>query len=123
MNAASLRCARRARAPLLGDAAIKVAEGLQLLGPADERLGHGSPSPRIAHRVADARRRSEMFNTADVATAHDWPALAALIRANPATRWVSTTPPPVGPERWALRLGVEDFADGTSASASASRPS
>lgn len=55
-----------------------------------------------------------MFNTADVATADDWPALAALIRANPGTRWVSTTPPPVGPERWALRLGVEDFADGES---------
>ena len=53
-----------------------------------------------------------MFNTADVATADDWPALAALIRANPETRWVSTTPPPVGPERWAMRLGVEDFADG-----------
>ncbi len=53
-----------------------------------------------------------MFNTADVATAHDWPALSALIRANPATRWVSTTPPPVGPERWALHLGAEDFADG-----------
>lgn len=55
-----------------------------------------------------------MFNTAEVATADDWPALAALIRANPATRWVSTTPPPVGPERWALRLGVEDFANGES---------
>ena len=53
-----------------------------------------------------------MFNTAEVATADDWPALAAVIRANPAARWVSTTPPPVGPERWALRLGVEDFADG-----------
>jgi hypothetical protein len=53
-----------------------------------------------------------MFNTVDVATAHDWPALAELIRAEPATRWVSDTPPPVGPERWALRLGVEDFADG-----------
>jgi hypothetical protein len=55
-----------------------------------------------------------MFNTAEVATADEWPALAALIRANPATRWVSTTLPPVGPERWALRLGVEDFADGES---------
>lgn len=55
-----------------------------------------------------------MFNTAEVATADEWPALAALIRAYPATRWVSTTPPPVGPERWALRLGVEDFADGQS---------
>jgi hypothetical protein len=55
-----------------------------------------------------------MFNTAEVAAADYWPALAALIRANPATRWVSTAPPPVGPERWALRLGVEDFADGES---------
>jgi hypothetical protein len=53
-----------------------------------------------------------VFNTADVETADHWPALAALIRAHPETRWVSTTPPPVGPERWALRLGVEDFADG-----------
>jgi hypothetical protein len=53
-----------------------------------------------------------MFNTAEVETAKDWPALAALIRAHPATRWVSTTPPPVGAARWALRLGVEDFADG-----------
>ena len=54
-----------------------------------------------------------MFNTAEVATARDWPALAELIRAHPETRWVSSTPPPVGADRWALRLGVEDFADGT----------
>ena len=53
-----------------------------------------------------------MFNTLDVATADDWPALATLIRDEPATRWVSETPPPVGLDRWALRLGVEDFADG-----------
>jgi hypothetical protein len=53
-----------------------------------------------------------VFNTVDVATAGDWPALTALIRDEPATRWVSETPPPVGPQRWALRLGVEDFADG-----------
>jgi hypothetical protein len=53
-----------------------------------------------------------VFNTVDVATAAEWPALAALIRDEPATRWVSETPPPIGPQRWALRLGVEDFADG-----------
>jgi hypothetical protein len=53
-----------------------------------------------------------MFNTAEVGRADEWPALAALIRAHPVMRWVSTTPPPVGPRRWALRLGVEDFADG-----------
>src|SRR5262245_61655274 len=55
-----------------------------------------------------------MFNTAEVARAEEWPALAAIIRAHPATRWVSTTPPPVGADRWALRLGVDDFADGES---------
>jgi hypothetical protein len=53
-----------------------------------------------------------VFHTADVATADDWPALAALIRASPETRWVSSAPPPVGPERWALRLGADDFPDG-----------
>ena len=51
-----------------------------------------------------------MFNTAEVATARDWPALAEVISAHPETRWVSSTVPPVGAARWALRLGVDDFA-------------
>lgn len=62
--------------------------------------------------VAAAPPGGPIFNTVDVATAHEWPALVALIRDEPATRWVADTPPPVSPERWALRLGVEDFADG-----------
>jgi hypothetical protein len=53
-----------------------------------------------------------VFNTAEVRQSDEWPALAAVIAANPEARWVSSEPPPVGAERWALRLGVDDFANG-----------